>query len=200
MKKLSVILVLCVLVTSAVSAQVFAGWWTAGDVAFNFYSGDETGQCLNMSFDVPEFNLMHRDSGLTVTLSPFHYDTFGEKYESVRKRTELKSFVNLKLSLDFLKDDREWAVTPYALINWNPFAKDNSSIRAEAGLAATWWFEGELGSSYPFRVKVFTANFGYGIRRNEPYFTAGLSFDLATITFILLDAEIEKAENDGRHR
>lgn len=192
MKK-NVVIMIFLLVTSALSAQAFSGWWTGGNLGVGFYSGDSSPDHLNLSLDLPDISIMHNDTGLIMSVNPYHYDGFGTGADFMKDKTDFQSFINLRLALDLLKDDYEWDMTPYVSLNWNPF-KNVKELRAEGGMNLTWYLPGVIGDTFPFRVKVATLNVGYGVRRNEPYFTAGMSFDVVAVLFACLYSEYSEVQ------
>lgn len=176
---------------SSLCAQSHSGWWTGGNLGLGYYSGSDSVTNMVLGLDLPDITVMHNDTGLFASVSPFHADSFCEGDEDTQKQNNLYSFVNMKLGLDLLKDNRDWDIAPYVAVNWNPF-KSGNNARVEGGLDITLFTSQEWGDTFPLRAKVATVNVGYGVRRETAYFTAGVSVDVVAFLYAVLSSEYSK--------
>lgn len=80
MNRKVLLLASCLFVPSILSAQVFSGWWTGGNLGFNYYAG------------------------LLLTLTPFHADSFCEDDDEVQQKHNLVSCVNARIGFDLIED------------------------------------------------------------------------------------------------
>lgn len=198
MKKTIVIAVmlLSVFSVSSLFGQTLSGWWTGGNLGVGFYSGINSSTNCILSLDFPDFSIMHNDTGLFLSVSPFHLDSFCEEDTDTEHANRLESFINVKTGIDLLKDDREWDFTPYVSLNWSPFLNDNR-YRVEGGFDITLFTNIEVGDDFPFRVKVASLNAGYGLRGGTNYFTAGISVDVVAFTYAVLSSMCKDAERSA---
>lgn len=195
MKKIiAVAVMLCsVFSVSALFGQTLSGWWTGGNLGVGYYSGiDSSTNCL-LNLDFPDFSIMHNNTGLFLSVSPFHIDSFCEEDTDTEHKNRLESFINIKTGIDLLKDDREWDFTPYVSLNWSPFLNQNR-YRVEGGFDITLFSILEVGNDFPFRVKIASLNTGYGLRGGTSYFTAGISIDVVAFAYAVLSSATKDAE------
>lgn len=185
MNRKIVLLALVLLVPSLLSAQELSGWWTCGNFGVNGHYSDDCSTDLMVDLDVLDFTIRHNETGLQLSFTPWHFDSFAEEDDALQQQNNLDSLLNAKVGIDLLKENVGLDLMPYVSINWAPL-ESLSSYRAEAGLELDWFTDIILGINYPLRVKVASFKTAYGFRRNEPYFTFGGSIDFGVLVHAVM--------------
>lgn len=187
MNKKNVLFALVLLIPSLLSAQALSGWWTGGNIEASVCNYKTV-----LSLDLPSLTLKHNDTGLFLSFSPYHLDTFGaddsETETGVHFEDCYQSFVNAKFGIDLLKNNSQLDLNPYVACNWNPFDWE-TTLPFEAGCDLTLFMSEKDESAFPFRCKVATLNAGCRFRDGKPYFTTGISIDLAGFLYTCLMSE-----------
>lgn len=196
MKKLLFILVFLLSGMFVLSAQTHSGWWTGGNFGIYGYGSDDCSTCLNMELEFPSFTIMHDKTGLLAGISLFHLDSFCEDNDVIQQQNNLISGLNARLGVNLLKDIYTFDLIPYASINWAPL-RGLGEYRAEAGIEFTWFTDIVVGTVFPLRVKVATFKTACGLRRDVPYFTAGVSMDFGALMHGALMSWIEDETSDN---
>lgn len=192
MNRKIVLFALLLFVPALLSAQALSGWWTAGNIGFNYYASEDCSTKFLLDVDVLSFTFKHNDTGLMLSLTPFHCDSFCEDDHDVQEKNNIVSFLNAKVGFDILEGKYDLDLVPYFSISWMPL-NEISGYRAEAGIEFTYFTDISLGSTYPFRIKAVSLKSACGLRRNKPYFTIGGSFDLSAVVYTVLYSTMESS-------